>query len=192
MALYRPFLTSEFALLIAVLLLNVTDATVKLEFCSFFGNRGPKPQSNLRNCTWYQSNSCCMQEEIDATFGKVKPLIGASPLCQRYTNYLMCYICAPQQNEFYKFERLTVCEDFCEHWFKACGSAILKGVVIKDLYNNGRAFCKGRSFEVDIKENNMCYRFDTNQDKSSKGNVFLVNELLRFVCLISVLNRVLY
>jgi hypothetical protein len=55
---------------------------------------------SLKNCTWFRENSCCMQEEIDATFDRVKPLVGASPACQRYTNYLMCYICAPYQNTF--------------------------------------------------------------------------------------------
>ncbi|XP_052814863.1 uncharacterized protein LOC128241813 [Mya arenaria] len=63
---------------------------VPLDFCSFFNNRAPSPQVNLRNCTWFKKSSCCTQEEIDATFGTVKPLPGSTPGCQRYTNYLMC------------------------------------------------------------------------------------------------------
>ncbi|KAL4240041.1 hypothetical protein ACF0H5_000836 [Mactra antiquata] len=55
-----------------------------LDFCSFFNNRSPSPQTNLRNCTWFMKNSCCKQEEIDATFGTVKPLPGSSPQCQRW------------------------------------------------------------------------------------------------------------
>ena len=45
----------------------------------------------------------------------------------RYTNYLMCYICAPFQNRFYGQEKLTVCEEFCNAWYSACSTAILKG-----------------------------------------------------------------
>lgn len=190
---YCKTVCSSFLVLLTVTL-QVTYSSEVLQFCSFFGNRGPKPQSNLRNCTWFQSNTCCMQEEIDATFGKVKPLIGASPACQRYTNYLMCYICAPYQNRFYKFERLTVCEEFCDDWFQACGSAILKGVVIKDLYNNGKAFCKGRSFEVDTYTNLKCYNFDPKLDKTSMGCSIIVGfELFScLVCIAWVLNRTFY
>lgn len=43
-----------------------------------------------------------------------------------------------------------VCEEFCDDWFEVCGLVILKGVVIKDLYNNGKVFCKGCFFEVDM------------------------------------------
>lgn len=189
---YWKSICSSFMVLIV--LFPKTDAIEVLQFCSFFGNRGPKPQSNLRNCSWFQTNSCCMQEEIDATFGKVKPLIGASPACQRYTNYLMCYICAPYQNRFYKFERLTVCEEFCDDWFEACSSAILKGVVIKDLYNNGKAFCKGRSFEVDMYANQRCYNFDSKLDKTSIGSSAIVGiELFcGLLCLAWILNRTCY
>ena len=56
---------------------------VPMDFCSFFNNRAPSPQPSLRNCTWFKKNSCCKQEEIDATFGTVKPLPGSSPECQR-------------------------------------------------------------------------------------------------------------
>ncbi|WAR10391.1 hypothetical protein MAR_035467, partial [Mya arenaria] len=55
---------------------------VPLDFCSFFNNRAPSPQVNLRNCTWFKKSSCCTQEEIDATFGTVKPLPGSTPGCQ--------------------------------------------------------------------------------------------------------------
>ncbi|XP_074648904.1 uncharacterized protein LOC141904238 [Tubulanus polymorphus] len=118
------------------------------QWCSFFNNRAPTPQPELKNCTWFRANSCCLQREIDSTFVKVKPLQGASPACLRYLNYLMCYICAPDQNKFYRRERLTVCEPFCDAFYNVCKSAILKGSVIRDLYDNGRKFCESRRFEV--------------------------------------------
>ena len=43
-----------------------------LNYCSFFNNRAPSPQINLKNCTWYKENSCCLQAEIESTFSKVK------------------------------------------------------------------------------------------------------------------------
>ena len=42
-----------------------------LNYCSFFNNRAPSPQINLKNCTWYKENSCCLQREIESTFSKV-------------------------------------------------------------------------------------------------------------------------
>ncbi|KAK3090248.1 hypothetical protein FSP39_010362 [Pinctada imbricata] len=132
----------------------------ELQFCTFFNNRGPKPQPNLRNCTWFGKNSCCMQEEIDAEFSTMKPIPGASLTCQRYTNYFLCYICAPYQNSFYIRERLTVCEEFCDAWYDACRSAILKGSVISSLHKNGRDFCRSRSYEVDTVANQKCYMYD--------------------------------
>jgi hypothetical protein len=41
-------------------------------YCSFFNNRQPTAQINLKNCTWYHENSCCLQSEIESTFSKVK------------------------------------------------------------------------------------------------------------------------
>ncbi|KAL4239300.1 hypothetical protein ACF0H5_000117 [Mactra antiquata] len=138
-----------------------------LDFCSFFNNRSPSPQTNLRNCTWFMQNSCCKQEEIDATFGTVKPLPGSSPQCQRYTNYLMCYVCAPYQNMFYRHEKLTVCEEFCDAWYSACSSAILKGSVIGDLYTNGREFCEKRNYKCEPMQNQRCFFFDQSLDRLS-------------------------
>ncbi|XP_052262915.1 riboflavin-binding protein-like isoform X1 [Dreissena polymorpha] len=138
-----------------------------VHFCSFFNNRAPSPQPGLRNCTWFAKNSCCKQEEIEATFGTVKPLPGCSPECQRYTNYLMCYICAPFQNRFYGQERLTVCEEFCNAWYSACSSAILKGSVIGTLYTNGREFCEKRNFQCEPMESQSCFTFDFALDRTS-------------------------
>jgi hypothetical protein len=47
------------------------NKTEEKQYCSFFNNRAPSPQINLRNCTWYRENSCCLQSEIEATFNKV-------------------------------------------------------------------------------------------------------------------------
>jgi hypothetical protein len=40
-------------------------------YCSFFNNREPTAQINLKNCTWYHKYSCCLQSEIESTFSKV-------------------------------------------------------------------------------------------------------------------------
>ena len=138
-----------------------SEIVPEIQFCSFFNNRAPTPQPGLKNCTWFKENSCCLQQEIENTFGKVKPLQGASLACQKYVNYLMCYICAPNQNVFYRSEELTVCEEFCDAWFEACASAILKGSVISHLYGSGREFCESRRFIVKTKG---CFNFDVALD----------------------------
>lgn len=139
---------------------NDTIKSQTLNYCSFFNNRAPTPQINLKNCTWYQENSCCLQAEIESTFSKVKPLIGSSVLCQKYVNYLMCYICAPVQFKFYGKERLTVCEEYCDRMYDACGSAILKGSRIKEIYRNGTEFCISQRYIVDKLERDNCFYYD--------------------------------
>lgn len=87
-----------------------------------------------------------------------------------------------------------VCEEFCDDWFEVCGLVILKGVVIKDLYNNGKVFCKGCFFEVDMYVNQRCYNFDFKLDKMSIGSSVIVGiELFcGFLCLVWILNRICY
>ena len=141
--------------------------TATEQYCSFFNNRAPSRQPTLKNCTWFKENSCCLQREIDATFGKVKPLQGASEDCQRYMNYLMCYICAPNQNLFYSGGELSVCNDFCDKFYEACSSAILKGYVISELYNSGYDFCKSRQYRVGSYTDIRCFRYSDFTVRSS-------------------------
>ena len=143
-----------------------SSSTPAIQYCSFFSNRAPSPQPGLKNCTWFKSNSCCLQEEISATFGRVKPLPGADKNCQNFLNYLMCYICAPDQNTFYLRERLTVCREFCNTFYDACRTAVLKGSIIGDLYSNGSQFCLSRSFKVDDAANGRCFNHAIKQKKS--------------------------
>ncbi|XP_022085033.1 uncharacterized protein LOC110976240 [Acanthaster planci] len=138
-------------------------------YCTFFNNRKPEFQPNLKNCTWYQDNCCCRQVEIEVAFGKVKPLKGATLPCQRYINYLICYICAPTQYEFYLRQRLTVCEEFCDLIFDRCKDAILKGSKIGELYKNGTNFCRSRRFEVAPYSSGKCFYFNETMDTSSTG-----------------------
>ena len=167
----------------------VSTETVKsgeLQYCSFFNNRAPRAQPGLKNCTWFKDNSCCMQQEIAATFGRVKPLKGASLECQKYVNYLMCYICAPNQNIFYRQERLTVCESFCDALYDSCNSAILKGSVIRNLYSSGKEFCQSRRFQVPDADQaeTGCFTFDVSLDTSGGGQTRASSAwVLALVCL---------
>ena len=156
------------------------------QFCSFFNNRKPKTQPGLKNCTWFKEKSCCQQQEIKATFGRMKPLKGASVECQKYINYLMCYICAPNQNIFYRQERLTVCVDFCDKLYDACRSAILKGSIIGKLYESGEEFCHSRRFQVETKD---CFSFDEKLDASSGVHVQTNRNLVLLIATLCVLFR---
>jgi len=150
----------------AELVINRAQSNEVSQYCSFFNNRAPNAQPGLKNCTWFRPNSCCQQQEIEATFGRVKPLKGASMQCQLYTNYLMCYICAPGQNAFYQNEQLTVCESFCNKLYDACKTATMKGDMISDLYHNGEEFCRRRRFKVDA-SNTSCFTFDQRMDTTN-------------------------
>ena len=142
-------------------------------YCPYFKNRPPSPQPDLKNCTWYRQNSCCLQTELDLIFPSVVPPLGANEKCLRYTNFLMCYVCTPDQNLYYKNERLTVCETFCDKWFAACGEAKLKGKVIKDLYHSGKEFCSARKFTVRSGNEGRCFSFDMEQEIKNLSPIIL-------------------
>jgi hypothetical protein len=156
------------------------DSNKPLNYCSFFNNRAPSPQVNLKNCTWYKENSCCLQSEIESTFSKVKPLIGSSELCQQYLNKLMCYICAPNQYKFYGKERLTVCVQFCDQMYDACSHAILKGYRINEIYSNGSEFCQSRRYNVHFHSQENCFYYiaDHKSYLLSSRSGFISNKFL--------------
>lgn len=136
------------------------------QYCPYFKNRGPSKQGHLKNCSWYKENSCCHDEEIDFAFRQLTPLVGASENCSQYLNYLYCYICAPNQNTFFKDFTLTVCEEFCDRVYGVCKNALLKGRKIRHAYRNGKEFCKGRRFETDKEANGRCFTFESKSVES--------------------------
>lgn len=159
-----------------------------LNYCSFFNNRAPSPQVNLKNCTWYKENSCCLQREIESTFSKVKPLIGSSIKCQKYLNNLMCYICAPNQFKFYGKERLTVCLEYCNLMYEACSDAILKGAKIREIYENGEDFCESRRYNIDQLEKDRCFYRDIDElDINSSKNIN-IHKFFSFSTIFNFLN----
>ena len=165
---------------------EVTKTTTIENYCPYFKNRAPAPQPSLKNCTWYKDNACCLQTELDLIFPQVLPPLGASDKCLRYTNFLMCYVCAPDQNLFYNDERLTVCEAFCDKWFAACGEAKLKGMKIKELFKSGKEFCQARKFSVGDTSGSNCFTYDAKVESSAQMNV-PVFRVLWFVAIAAVL-----
>lgn len=148
-----------------------------VQFCPYFKNRGPSKQENLRNCSWYKENSCCHDEEIEFAFRQLTPLAGASSDCAQYMNYLYCYICAPNQNSFFKDFTLTVCEEFCDRIYSACKNAVLKGRKLKYMYKSGKEFCIARRFETDKEANGRCFTFDSQSGTKSTSQQISVNSV---------------
>ncbi|XP_066292628.1 uncharacterized protein [Branchiostoma lanceolatum] len=134
--------------------------TEEAHYCPFFNNRAPSAQPNLRNCSWYQPRSCCLQREIDIIFRATYPLSAASDECRKQLSFLYCYVCDPAQNTFYSYETLTVCETFCDRIFAACGSALWKGSSMKSVYSSGRDFCLRRSFRVGSVSKGRCFHHE--------------------------------
>lgn len=129
-------------------------------YCPYFKNRGPSKQDDLKNCTWFKENSCCVNSEVEYVFRTLTPIPGASQDCIGYLNYLYCYICAPDQNTFFKRSTLYVCEEFCDQIYDSCRKAVLKGFQIQDLYANGTEFCEARLFKTKRKVEGGCYDYD--------------------------------
>lgn len=134
-------------------------------YCSFFSNRAASPQPALTNCTWFKENSCCRDNEVRLIFSQVRPLIGSSSECTRFINVLMCYVCSPLQFAFYRSERLHVCLSYCDRMYKACATALMKGIPVGELYANGREFCLSRRFEINDKYNSSTCFTDEDQTK---------------------------
>lgn len=163
-----------------------------LKFCTFFNNRAPTAQPDVKNCTWYKEESCCTQIEIEETFKNMKPLQGSTPMCQRYINYLMCYICSPNQFIFYMKQRLTVCEEFCNMILDHCKDASLKGTKIGELYQNGTQFCSSRNLEVKNRSENKCFYFDENDDNTLRGAGYSVKREYHITAVGALLSALTY
>lgn len=180
---------SVFFVLLIITIANggeVTKITTTENYCPYFKNRAPAPQPSLKNCTWYKENACCLQTELDLIFPRVLPPLGASDKCLRYTNFLMCYVCAPDQNLFYNDERLTVCETFCDKWFASCGDAKLKGMKIEKLFKSGKEFCQARKFSVGDMSGPNCFSYDKKIESSALVNVPALR-VLWFAAIVAVL-----
>ena len=153
---------------ILAVLSNVKSAVD--HYCPYFKNRAPSPQSNLENCTWFRDNSCCLNHELNEIFLTITtPLEDGSEECLKHTNYLMCYVCAPNQDTFYEDERLTVCEEFCDRWYAACKNAVWKGYIVEKLYKSGADFCEARKFFVASKDDigRGCYTLTIEKNLAS-------------------------
>lgn len=147
-----------------------SHGVMKQQYCPYFGNRAPIPQSNLRNCTWYKENSCCYDDEISFAFGQLSPIPAADDKCITHLNYLYCYICAPDQNTFFFKSTLTVCEEFCDKLYQACGNARLKGEKLKEKYGSGKDFCESRRFKVAKMTSEGCFNYDPSSHNVNSGS----------------------
>ncbi len=93
----------------------------------------------------------------------------------------MCYICAPNQFKFYGKERLTVCLEYCDKMYSACGDAILKGSRINNIYTSGEDFCKSRRYNVERKNKDNCFYYEIEPMLISIGNFVKYNFFTIFI-----------
>ena len=89
----------------------------------------------------------------------------------------MCYICAPNQFKFYGKERLTVCIQYCDKMYDACGEAILKGSKINEIYSNGEEFCKSRRYNIDDVKKDKCFHYAV-EHKINSSSRLTINKLI--------------
>ena len=163
-----------------------SDKVVR-QYCPYFQNRAPNPQPSLDNCTWYKDNACCLNEELAIVFSNLLPMAGANSKCVEVLNHLYCYVCSPDQSNFFNMGRLTVCEGSCNLVYSACSDALLKGVRLRKLYTNGTEFCATRKFFTAKAKTGQCYDFTRFFTKSSANAaqsstaLSLISSLLIFV-----------
>ena len=129
------------------------------QYCPYFQNRAPSPQPSLQNCTWYKEKACCLNEELAIIFSNLLPMAGADKKCLEALNHLYCYVCSPDQSEFFAGDRLTVCVESCDVIHTNCANALLKDVPWQELYSNGTEFCGARKFHTKKAESGECFDF---------------------------------
>lgn len=135
------------------------NQTSSPQYCPYFQNRAPSPQPTLENCTWYKENACCLNEELAIIFSNLLPMAGADEKCLEALNHLYCYVCSPEQSNFFTRDMLTVCEESCNVIHAKCANALLKGVPWRELYSNGTEFCAARKFRTEKAEAGQCFDF---------------------------------
>lgn len=143
------------------------NMVVHRQYCPYFQNRAPSPQPSLDNCTWYKDSACCLNEELSLVFANLLPMAGANSECLEALNHLYCYVCSPNQSNFFNMDTLTVCEESCDVVHSKCNDALLKGVHFHDLYTNGTEFCVARKFLTAKAKTGECFDFTSFFTKSS-------------------------
>ncbi|WAR14677.1 hypothetical protein MAR_004782 [Mya arenaria] len=128
--------------------------------CTYFEkNRYAKVEHGLSNCSWYIPETCCKRTEVTSVFSSnMMPLDHASLDCRNRMNYMMCFFCSPDQDQWYKDGKVHVCEDFCNSVYTECKPAHYDGHKIGDQYRNGTAFCEAQNFHVS--RSNNCFKFN--------------------------------
>lgn len=126
-------------------------------FFSHLGQgRTPKEAYSLSNCTWFKEQSCCRHTEVTSVFQAMMPLETSNKKCYDLMNYLMCYFCSPDQEQWYKSNRVHVCSTFCKQIYENCKSASYRGEAIGKKYPNGKKFCEAQLFVV-AESNKNCF-----------------------------------
>ncbi|KAI6660319.1 VWFA and cache domain-containing protein 1-like [Oopsacas minuta] len=134
------------------------------QYCPYFNNR-PLDQStplltSSSNCYWYAPQACCTFLEAELVVGETayNLFTESSVECLDLLNLLVCYVCSPNQTNFYQPGRLAICQDFCNRIFSTCSTAIWKGNTLKQQFNNSTHFCLSRGYTiVDISDTNSCF-----------------------------------
>lgn len=76
-------------------------------------------------------------------------------------NYLMCYFCSPEQEFWYRSDRLHICDSYCNTIYNKCKDAKYKGFKIGEEYKSGKHFCEAQLFKVVESKYERCFEFDS-------------------------------
>lgn len=163
-----------------ILLTEELEFNTDVQLCSFFGRRSPQPDNKLEGCVWYKNNSCCREYERQSYFyGNAKILSEdfnkskLTPDCIKHFGYLMCYVCAPNQNLFFRSGRLSVCKTSCDLLYDRCKTSYIDIFgTVEQLYSNGNELCVSRKFVVvDDSLSSNCFLLDPSSYVSSVGHL---------------------
>ena len=127
--------------------------------CPIFSDgRVPQPAPNLQNCTQYAGCSCCQKVDVSAAFFELSEM---APIINRYDknyagclqeiNNLLCYVCSPYQDRFWRNGQPHVCSGLCRRIYTYCGKQQFgtTGRAFRDLWHSGESFCADMGFVVD-------------------------------------------
>ena len=140
---------------------RVIRLLMTLNFMFPGGGRTPKEAYSLSNCTWYKEQSCCRHTEVTSVFKAMMPLETSNSKCYNLMNYLMCYFCSPEQEYWFRSQRLHICTSYCSQIYSQCKDATYNGETIGKKYENGQKFCEAQLFNVVESHYERCFDFDS-------------------------------
>ena len=121
-----------------------------LRKCPVYGGRAPEKQLYLQKCRENRVLSCCTRREADEVMALNEEFLTTlrgdkyeDGLCRSVLETLMCWVCSPDQELFYKDGRVNVCPRMCDKVLDVCSDTVYDHSVLSfsQIFSTGAELC---------------------------------------------------